>query len=147
MTIQAIAEAVAAVKALSELATQLAVVTPDAATENCAIAEDNSAFMEAAGSAEAAIQLAMDEVRGQTLTALDFALDELRLARADYLLKVSRNRVNAAMHAEAALRYMESGPIADEAQVETLDEDTASDGITTASRTLRLATVDGETIH
>lgn len=147
MTNQAIADAVAAVKAFSELATLLATVTPDSATENCAYTEDNSAFMEAAGSAEAAIQLAMDEVRGQTLTALDFALEELRLSRSDYLLKVSRNRVNAAIHAEAALRYMESGPVADEAQVETIDDDTASVGIAASSRTLRLATVDGETIH
>lgn len=91
MTNQTIAAAVDAVKAASELATELATVEPNATTESCGIPEDNSAFTEAVSSAEAAIQLAMDDVCGQTLTTLDFALDELRLARKDYFLPVLRN--------------------------------------------------------
>lgn len=145
MTNQAIADAAQAVKAFSELATELATVTPDSATENCAITDDNSAFMEAAGSAEAAIQLAMDEVRGQTLTALDFALEELRLARTDYLLKVSRNRVNAALHADNALRYIESGPVA--ATLSGDNHDIVGGAGVVAGSHLRLVTDSGETIH
>ncbi len=49
---QTIAAAVDAVKAASDLATQLATVAPNEATENCAITEDNRAFTEAVGSAE-----------------------------------------------------------------------------------------------
>jgi hypothetical protein len=142
MTNQIIETAVTAVRTVSDLAAQLAQVSPDAQTESCGVTDDNIAFNDAVASAESAIQLAMDEVCGKTLRALDFALDELRLARQDYFTPVSRNRVNAALHAENALRYMESGPVAED--VEGIEDDTTGDA---SLRTLRLVTVDGETVH
>lgn len=145
MNNQTIAAAVDAVKAASELANLLATVEPDTTTESCGIPDDNSAFTDAVNAAEAAIQLAMDDVCGQTLTALDFALDELRLARKDYFLNVPRNRVNAAIHAENALRCLETGPVADALAGD--ERDIVGGGDAVASRTLRLVTVNGETVH
>jgi hypothetical protein len=113
MTNQTIDAAVTAVRATSELASQLATAAPTEATTNCGITEDNTNFTESVNSAEAAVQLAMDEEEavGQVLTALDFALDELRLARQAFFTPVSRNRVNAAIHVDNALCHMESRPV------------------------------------
>jgi|AGTN01.2.fsa_nt_gi hypothetical protein len=146
MTNSTIASAAAAVKAVSELATELATVTPTVETENCGNTEDNSAFTDAVNSAEAAIQLAMDDVCGQTLTALDFALEELRLARQDYFAPVSRNRVNAALHAEKALGYMETGPVAATIAGDESDIVGGADAIVGRAH-LRLVTDNGETVH
>lgn len=98
-TILAAQREVDALHAFSERVS-LEPVTTD--TTNCADPEVNSEFTSLATAAEAALQAALDDVDGPTLTCFDTALDELRLARQEFFRNMEGNRRNGHFHVDNA---------------------------------------------
>lgn len=97
------------VEALVEVAQRLSAVAESESTTMCADQEANQEFNAAVTSAEEAVQAAMDEVSGPALTAFDYALDDLRLARQAYFTPVVANRRTTSDHVASAFAHVESG--------------------------------------
>lgn len=81
-------------------------------TDNTDNGEDTTVgdeFTRLAVNAEQSTMLAMDDIDGPTLTHFDIALFEVGEARRRFFEKVTRNRVNAHVHADNANRSMQAG--------------------------------------
>lgn len=101
--------AIDAVNQLHTLVARLAQTPISEATRLVQVEEDNREFLAAVNNAQLAVEAALDEVDGQALTKLDFAVDAVRRARTQYYTPVDGNRANALTCVEFAVENMNAG--------------------------------------